>query len=234
MSEQTSSPTTDTTTAPAQPESSPSPVLRALGCGCLTLVAALVGVLVLVGWLAWGASRSTDFPRVAPEDMASRALQRSQEAYDVMGFKRTVEPGVEDIGVSTENTFSSDYCYDGGLLGLDDKTVDDAYRLSHSWALDHVPANQAVSGLRRLHRHLKDDGWEVTSYSEGGKGKAWDLYVARDDGAERMSFTWYPDREYFRGGATVPCAYDPERQDGDVGPSGDDQRPPAFGPAQRH
>lgn len=102
--------------------------------------------------------------------------------------------------------FSSSFCCDGGLLGLEDKTVDGAYQVSHNWALDHVPASQAVSGLRRLHQHRKDNGWEVTSYREDAKRGIWDLFVQRDDGAERMSFTWYPDREYFTGGASVPCA----------------------------
>jgi hypothetical protein len=205
---------------------------RALGApGCVG--ATLVGVFLLVGTLAWSAWASTDFPRVAPEEMADRALQRSQEAYTVMGFQRTIDPGVEDIGVSTENTFGSDFCYDGGLLGLADETVDGAYAMSHRWALDHVPASQAVPGLRRLHRYLQDEGWNVTSYREGERGGSWDLFVQRDDGDERMSFTWYPDREYFTGGATVPCAYDPEWETGHVGPAGDDQRPPAFGPARR-
>ncbi|AJT63282.1 hypothetical protein T261_1596 [Streptomyces lydicus] len=222
MSEETEP--TNTTPAPTEPRS-PSPVLRALGCGCATLVV----VLVLVIQLARG---SADLPRVSPEDMAGRAFQRSQEAYSILGFKRTVEPGVENLGVSTENTFSSGFCYDGGLSGLEDKTVDGAYRMSHSWALDHVPASRAASGLRRLHQHLKDNGWEVTSYRDGEKGN-WDLFVQRDDGDERMSFSWYPDREYFTGDATVPCAYDPEWKKGDIGPSGDHQMPPAFGPAQR-
>ncbi|MFE5767013.1 hypothetical protein ACFQ7O_01400 [Streptomyces sp. NPDC056485] len=204
-------------------------LLGALGCGGV----ALVGVLVLVGTLAWGSWRSTDFPRVAPEEMANRALQRSQQVYGVMGFTRTIEPGVEDIGVSTENTFDSGYCYDGGLLGLEDKTVDGAYSMSHRWALDHVPASQAVPGFRRLRQFFKDDGWKITSYGEGEQGRDWELFVQRDDGAERMSFIWYPDREYFTGGASMPCAYDPEWKDGDVGPAGDNQRPPTFGPARR-
>ncbi|MFJ8978531.1 hypothetical protein [Streptomyces sp. NPDC102282] len=188
---------------------------------------ALVVVCVLGARFAWG---STDYPRVAPEDMADRVFQRSQEAYDVLGFTRTVRPGVEDIGVSPENTLGSGYCYSGGLFNLDE-TVDGAYRLSHSWALDRVPASQAVPGLRRLHQQLKDDGWEVSSYRDGEKGN-WDLFVQRDDGDERMSFTWFPDRDYFMGGASGPCAYDPEWQDGDIGPSGDDLRPPAFGPGR--
>ncbi|MGA4845149.1 hypothetical protein ACOBQB_02255 [Streptomyces sp. G5(2025)] len=218
-------------TTPDAPEPGASPRARPTpGCGG----AALLGVLLLAGTLAWGSWASTDFPRVAPEDMADRALQRSQKAYTVLGFKRTIAPGVEDIGVSTENTLGSSFCHDGGLLGLEDKTVDGAYAMSHSWALDHVPASQAVPGLRRLHRFLQDEGWNVTSYREGKRGTSWDLFVQRDDGEERMSFTWYPDREYFTGGATVPCAYDPEWKNGDVGPAGDQQRPPAFGAAQRN
>ncbi|MER7519263.1 hypothetical protein [Streptomyces sp. NPDC126499] len=217
-------------TAPDAPEPrASSRSLGALGCAG----AALVGVLLLAGTLAWGSWASKDFPRVAPEEMANRALQRSQEAYTVLGFERTIPPGVEDIGVSTENTLGSDYCYDGGLLGLADETVDGAYSMGHRWALDHVPASQAVHGLRRLHRYLQDEGWKVTSYREGDQSRAWELFAQRDDGEERMSFTWYPDRAYFTGGAFGPCAYDPEWRNGDVGPAGDDQRPPAFGPARR-
>lgn len=224
---------TSTTPAPTG-SSSPSSALSALGCGCAALIGIpLVAVLGLIGTLAWDNRGSTDFPRVSPEDMASRAFQRSQEAYDVMGFKRTVEPGVEDIGVSTENTFSSDLCWTSGPLGLEDKTVDGAYQMSHAWGLDHVAASQAVSGMRRLHQHLKDDGWEVSSYREGGKAKDWHLSVQRDNGDERMSFIWYPDREYFTGGASVPCAYDPEWKTGDTDPSGGGQSPPALGRTQR-
>ncbi|MFI9827086.1 hypothetical protein ACIHIX_05320 [Streptomyces sp. NPDC051913] len=203
----------------------------ALGCGCAVLVV-LLGVLVLVFvQLTWGSAGAADYPRVAPEEMAERAFERSQEAYGVLGFTRTVRPGVEKVGVSTENTFDSGFCYDGGPLGLDDKTVDGAYTMSHDWALDDVPASRAVPGLRRLHERLKDDGWEVTSYREGTDGQDWSLFVRRDDGDERMSFTWFPDREYFMGGASVPCAYDPAWEEGDVGPAGDDVRPSVFGPA---
>lgn len=232
MPEQTAPPST--TPAPTG-AGSPSSALTALGCGCAALIGIpLVAVLVLIATLAWDNRGSTDFPRVAPEDMASRAFQRSQEAYDVMGFKRTVEPGVEDIGVSTENTFKSGLCWTSGSLGLEDETVDGAYTMSHSWALDHVPASQAVSGLRRLHQRLKDDGWEITSYREGGKTKDWDLYVQRNDGDERMSFTWYPDREYFTGGTAMPCAYAPGWKTGDTAPSDDRQTPPVLGPAAGH
>ncbi|WP_236243633.1 hypothetical protein [Streptomyces sp. CC228A] len=216
-----------TVPSPATDPDAPEPrassrALGGLGCGG----AAFVGVFLLVGMLAWSAWASKNFPRVAPEEMADRALQRSQEAYTVMGFTRTIEPGLEKLGVSTRNTLSSSSCYDSGLLGLEDETIDGAYSMSHSWALDHVPTSQAVPGLRRLHRFLRDEGWEVTSYREGERGRLWDLFVQRDDGDERMSFTWYPEREYFTGGATMPCAYDPEWKKGDVSPAGDDQRPP--------
>ncbi|MFB6839903.1 hypothetical protein [Streptomyces sp. NPDC056361] len=208
-----------------------SSCLRAvLGCGG----AALLGVLALVVALAWGSWGSTDFPRVAPEEMANRALQRSHEAYDVLGFTRTIEPGVEDIGVSTENTLGSSFCYDGGLLGLEDKTIDGAYAMNHRWALDRVPATQAIPGLRRLVRYFEDNDWKISSYREGEQGRDWELFVQRDDGAERMSFTWYPDRNYFTGGAGVPCAYDPAWKTGDAGPAGDNERPPAFGPTPQN
>ncbi|WP_406148706.1 hypothetical protein [Streptomyces sp. NBC_01012] len=198
--------------------------LWAVGCGCTALV---VLVLALFVRLAWG---SSDFPRVAPEDAAGRAFQRSQEAYDVMGFTRTVRPGVEDIGVSTENTLGAGSCYSGGLLSLDEP-VAGAYQMSHRWALNHVPASQAVPGLRRLHQQLMDDGWDVTSYRDGEKDN-WDLFVQRDDGDERMYFTWFPDREYFMGSATGPCAYDPGWQEGDTGSVDDGLRPPTLRPAR--
>lgn len=92
-----------------------------------------------------------------------------------MEFKRTLRPGVKDIGVSTENTLSSSSCHDGGLTGLKDKTLDGAYQMSHRWALDHVPASQAASGLRRLHQHLVfgDVGWGLAARAHrpvsGGK-----------------------------------------------------------------
>ncbi|MEX0172118.1 hypothetical protein MRBLMG1_004826 [Streptomyces sp. LMG1-1-1.1] len=198
----------------------------ALGCGG----AVLLDVLALVVAVAWGSGGSTDFPRVAPEEMANRALQRSHEAYDVLGFTRTIEPGVEDIGVSTENTLGSSFCYDGGPLGLEDKTIDGAYSMSHQWALDDVPGTQAMPGLRRLHQYFKDHDWKISAYREGEQGRDWELFVQRDGGDERMSFVWYADRNYFTGGASVPCAYDPTWRTGDAGPAGDNERPPAFGP----
>ncbi|MEU6664789.1 hypothetical protein [Streptomyces sp. NPDC046727] len=232
--------TKNTATTPATaPATAPAPAgsgaARALGFGCLGVGGlVLLFVLCLVVSLVWNAQDGTDLPRVAPEEMASRAFRNSQEAYDVLGFTRTVPPGVERHGVGTENTLGAQYCYDGGLLGLEDKTVDGAYGLYHDWALDHVPASQAVPGLRRLHQRLKEDGWEVSSYTEGGKSRDWSLFVHRD-GEGRMDFSWDPDTRYFTGGAAVPCAYDPGWTGGgaetyDPDDAADSVTTPALGP----
>ncbi|QTE00142.1 hypothetical protein [Streptomyces cyanogenus] len=204
-------------TAPTAPPAASG--ARALGLGCLGCAGLVfVAVVALLIRLTWDSPR--DLPRAAPEEMADRAVRHSQEAYGVLGFTRTVPPGGGRIGVDARNSLDAGYCYDGGLLGLEDKTIDGAYRMSHDWALDEVPASQAVPGLRRLHRRLEEDGWEVSSYREGGKGGKggrdtdWSLYVQRDGGTERMSFTWFPDRQYFTGDATAPCAYDSGWTDG--------------------
>lgn len=215
--------------APApDPYAAPSWVRGALGCAGVVLFA----LIVMIGVLSWRWSEATDFPRVAPEEMADRAFQRSQEAYDVLGFERTVEPVAGTAGAGTDNSFSSDYCYDNGPLGLEDRTVDGAYGMNHGWALDHVRASQAAAGLRRLHRHLKDEGWEVTTYREDSKDLGWWLSVQRDDGDESMSFAWYPDRGYFTGDASVPCAYAPEGESDDA-PSDYDLEPPPLGPSRQ-
>ncbi|MEU3527054.1 hypothetical protein AB0E62_24815 [Streptomyces sp. NPDC038707] len=189
------------------------PVVGCLGCGGLVLVL----VLALVVVLARNAGGGTDLPRVAPGDRADRAFGYSQEAYDVMRFTRVLPPGTDGTGTGARNVFGAEYCRDGGLLGMEDRTVDGAYRLYHEWALDHVSAGTAVPGLRRLHRRLADEGWKVTSYTEGGRGKDWTLYVQRDHRAEWMTFTWDPERGYFTGGAGVPCAYDPAWTHSDSG-----------------
>jgi hypothetical protein len=201
---------------------------QAVGIGCAALIAVpLLLVLALVVWIAVVTKDASDFPRVAPEEMASRAVERSQEAYDVLGFTRTIEPGVEDVGVSPENTLGTDYCYRGGLT---DETVDGVYRMSHSWALDDVTAELAVPGLRRLHEHLKDTGWDISSYRKDASGD-WSLFASRSDGDERVSFRWFADRAYFTGGASTPCALDPAWQQGDDEPAGDSLEPPVFGPS---
>lgn len=238
MPEDTTAPTSATSPAssPATaPGTAPAPAPRrlttgqAVGIGCAALVAIpLVLVLAVIVWIAVETKDATDFPRVAPEEMASRALERSQDAYDVLGFTRTIPPGVEKVGVSPENTLDTSYCYAGGVS---DTIVHGVYSLSHSWALDHVPAEQAIPGLRRLRARLEDTGWDITAYRENVSGNSWELYASRSDGEERMSFEWFADREYFSGGAAMPCATDPGWQRRDDEPAEDTPIPPAFGPS---
>ncbi|WP_037669861.1 hypothetical protein [Streptomyces griseus] len=221
---------TTTATAPTPAPTRPT-AAQAVGIGCAALIAVpLLLVLGLVVWIALETKEPSDFPRVAPEEMTSRVLDRSQEAYDVLGFTRTISPGVEKVGVSPENTLDADYCYAGGMS---DTIVHGVYSMSHSWALDHVGAEQAVPGLRRLRAHLEDTGWDITSYREAVSGDYWDLYASRSDGEERMSFQWFADREYFTGGAAMPCATDPGWQQGDDEPAGNAPVPPDFGPSLR-
>ncbi|GHE11866.1 hypothetical protein [Streptomyces alanosinicus] len=211
MPEETTAPSPAPATAPVG-SGAPSGVIGCLGCGGLVLV--LIAVFVVqFGWKSW---ESTHLDRVAPQDMADKAFRYSQEAYTTLGFGRPVPPGGGGQGDGTGNGFSADYCYDGGLLGMEDKTVDGAYRLNHSWALDRVPAARAAAGLRRLHQRLADEGWDITSYRAAAKGADGTLYAKRDGGDERMSFDWSADRQYFTGGASVPCAYDPGWHKGDT------------------
>ncbi|MGW2617468.1 hypothetical protein [Streptomyces sp. NPDC001500] len=211
---------------PARPASAAA--ARAVGVGCAALVAVpLLLVLAFAVWIAVVTKDASDFPRAAPAEMASRAAERSQEAYGVLGFTRTVGPGSGQPGVSAGNAFGSDACYRGGLT---DEAVDGAYRMHHSWALDHVPAEQARAGLRRLRDHLADTGWDITSYRENVSGDYWDLYASRSDGEERMSFRWFADRGYFTGGASVACAVDPDWREGDDAP-GDGLTPPDLHPS---
>ncbi|MEU6505190.1 hypothetical protein [Streptomyces sp. NPDC046942] len=187
---------------------------RALGFGCGAV--ALAVLLSLASWIVHN-TQSTDYATLAPEKRAGRLLRYSQEAYDVLGFTREVRPGTEAFGVGVGSAFSAGFCYDNGPLGVEDKTVDGAYRLSHEWALDHVPEGQAVPGLRRLRWRLAEEGWKISDYRAGGAGADAELFVQRDGGDERMSFTWYADREYFDGGASVPCAYVPGPRTDSVG-----------------
>ncbi|WP_416971517.1 hypothetical protein [Streptomyces sp. 4F14] len=205
---------------------------QAAGIGCAALVAVplFLGLALLV-WLALVTKDASDFPRVAPQEMADRAAANSQEAYGVLGFTRTIPHGVADLGVSAENTLSSDLCYRGGLT---DEVVDGAYTLSHSWALDHVTAGQAVPGLRRLRTHLADTGWDITSYRENVSGDYWSLFASRSDGEERVSFGWSAKSGYFSGGSVTPCAMAPGWQTGDGDPTGDLRWPPPLTPSPSH
>ncbi|GAQ52136.1 hypothetical protein a10_01917 [Streptomyces acidiscabies] len=218
-------------TPDAETEPAAARVGRAVGVGCAALVAVplFLGLALLV-WLALITKDASDFPRVAPQEMADRAVANSQEAYGVLGFTRTIPYGSGDPGISAENTLSADLCYRGGLT---DETVDGAYAMHHSWALDHVTAGEAVPALRRLRTYLKDDGWDIASYEEGGTGDTWGLRATRSDGGQEMFFTWSAGSGYFRGGASMPCAVDPGWHMPDGSP-GDDVSPPALTPSPSH
>lgn len=216
--------TPDAETAPAAAR-----VGRAVGVGCAALVAVplFLGLALLV-WLALITKDASDFPRVAPQEMADRAVANSQEAYGVLGFTRTIASGSGDPGVSPENTLGSSLCYRGGLT---DEVVEGAYTMSHNWALDHVTAEQAVPGLRRLRTHLADTGWDITSYRENVSGDYWRLSASRSDGEERVSFGWSAKSGYFSGGAAMPCAMAPGWQTGDDDPTSDLMWPPNLTPS---
>ncbi|WP_240656510.1 hypothetical protein [Streptomyces sp. V2] len=205
---------------------------QAVGIGCAALVAVplFLGLALLV-WLALITKDASDFPRVAPQEMADRAVANSREAYGVLGFTRTIASGADDPGVSPENTLDSDLCYRGGLT---DETVVGAYAMHHSWALDHVTAGQAVPGLRRLRTHLEDTGWDVTSYEEGRTGDTWKLRASRSDGEEAMYFRWSAESGYFQAGSSMPCAMPPSWQTGDDDPTGDRMWPPDLTPSPSH
>lgn len=67
---------------------------------------------------------------------------------------------------------------------------------------------------RGARRSLPDRTVQLTPYRLFDR----ELRVPRADGDERMSFHWDPDREHFTGGAGLPRAYDPDREDGDTEP----------------
>jgi hypothetical protein len=203
---------------------------RAVGVGCAVLLAVpLLLFLALAVWIAVVTKDASDFPRAAPGATANRLAEHSQEAYGVLGFTRTLEPGAEQPGDSAENSLGSNACYRGGLT---DEEIGGAYRMYHLWALDHVPAEQARTGLRRLRDHLEDSGWDIASYGEDVSGGYWDLHASRSDGDEEMSFRWSADGGYFTGGAFGACAVDPDWREGDDRP-GEDLTPPALRPSAR-
>ncbi|MCX4588096.1 hypothetical protein [Streptomyces sp. NBC_01481] len=210
----------DLTESPAMPV-----VRRALGVAWWILIAAIVTPVLLIAGLfvTYQVEQATpeDYPRATPEAMGDRAARLSQEAYEVLGFDRAVPPGVVEPGVGTENSFSTADCYPGGLEGMADEPVAGAYRLSHNWELGQVPEREAVPGLRRLHDHLRETGWDITEYRELASGGDWWLRAKRDaedGGEERLAFSWRAKTQRFKGGSTVPCAHDPagEKDGGSV------------------
>ncbi|WP_405616477.1 hypothetical protein OG292_23590 [Streptomyces sp. NBC_01511] len=200
--------------------------LRGVGIGCGLLVA--VPVLVALGFLTtFAVQRGTpeDYERVDPQAMMTRIGDVSQEAYEVLGFERTVPPGWVDpadpsASETGSNTADSALCYPDGLESMADEPVDGAYSLSHKWSLGGVAESEASSALKRLHGHLKEEGWDIDSYENGpeaasGLGLRASRNGPSDDGGDiRLVFDWRDHQEVFEGGVHAPCAYAPEAKPG--------------------
>lgn len=190
-------------------------VKRGVGIGCGLLVA--VPVLVVLGFLVtYGVQRGTpeEYERVGPEEMADRIGAVSDDAYGVLDF-----PYADlESGMASESL-----CYPGGLESVADEPVEGAYSLSEAWEVDGVTEAGAAPALKRLHRHLKEEGWDIDSYERfdgayrpattAGPAESLTLRASRegpsDDGGDtRLLFEWR-DGGRFTGSVASPCAYDP-------------------------
>jgi hypothetical protein len=185
------------------------PVLRWLWITLAVVIG--VPVLFVLGLLVtYGIESATpeDYPRVTPQKMADRAAARSQEAYEVAGFDTVLPAG-------QYNDFSADSCYPGGLEGMADTPVENAYALSHGWQLNDVPRDEALAALARLRDRLEADGWDITSYEQRQASQDWILRTERGDG-ERQVYEWMSEGGRFLGGVHMECAYAPAGEEGDV------------------
>ncbi|MFF3687524.1 hypothetical protein [Streptomyces sp. NPDC002187] len=172
-------------------------------------------VLLILGLIVtYGVERAVpeDYPTVAREDMVRRITDRSQDAYEVLGFD-------EVVPTDAQNSLSGDHCYPNGLESVADTPVTDAYRLSHSWTLAGIPETEALPALRRLETHLKEEGWRIREFEElKSSDGEWELRAERDGateeaGIERMVFTWMREGGRFYGGSHGGCAYEPAGSD---------------------
>lgn len=203
-------------------DSTGSCALRGVGIGCGLLVA--VPVLVVLGFLVtYAVQRGTpeEYERVAPEEMMSRLSAVSHEAYGVLGLDG-------DTGPETDPDPSApSLCYPGGLESIADEPVEGAYSLADGWETDGVTEADAKPALKRLHRHLKDEGWDIDAYEKfdgtayraaemAGPAESLTLRASRagssDDGGDtRLLFEWRDgsgDGGRFSGSVVSPCAYD--------------------------
>ncbi|MFI2290293.1 hypothetical protein [Streptomyces niveus] len=203
-------------------DSTGSGALRGVGIGCGLLVA--VPVLVVLGFLVtYAVQRGTpeEYERVAPEEMMSRLSAVSHEAYGVLGLDG-------DTGPETDPDPSApSLCYPGGLESIADEPVEGAYSLADGWETDGVTEADAKPALKRLHRHLKDEGWDIDAYEKfdgtayraaemAGPAESLTLRASRagssDDGGDtRLLFEWRDgsgDGGRFSGSVVSPCAYD--------------------------
>ncbi|NWF27960.1 hypothetical protein HW130_17085 [Streptomyces sp. PKU-EA00015] len=185
------------------------PLLRWLGITLALLIGAPV-LFVLGLFVTYGIESATpeDYPDVAPQEMADRAATRSREAYEVAGFDAVLPAG-------RDNGYSAGSCYPGGLEGMADTPVENAYALSHSWQLNDVPRDEALPALARLRDRLQADGWDITSYEQQQASEDWILRTERGNG-ERQVYEWMSQGGRFLGGVHMECAYAPAGEEGDV------------------
>lgn len=217
-------------TDPAAPTGTTAPTggggngaLRGVGIGCGLLVA--VPVLVVLGFLlTYTVQRGTpeEYERVDQAEMMSRLSGVSHEAYGVLGF-------AGDAGPETDpDPSDTSLCYPGGLESMADEPVEGAYSLADRWETDGVTEAEAEPALKRLHRHLKDEGWDIDSYEKfdgtayvpaasAGGAESLTLRASRagssDDGGDtRLLFEWQDGRDggRFSGSVVSPCAYGTE------------------------
>lgn len=200
-----------------------SGALRGVGIGCGLLVA--VPVLVVLGFLVtFAVQRGTpeEYERVSQVEMMSRLSGVSHEAYGVLGFDGGTGPETDP------EPSDPSLCYPGGLESIADEPVEGAYSLADRWETDGVTGAQAGPALKRLHRHLKDEGWDIDTYERfdgtayrpagtAGPAESVTLRASRasssDDGGDtRLLFEWRDGRDggRFSGSAVSPCAYDTE------------------------
>ncbi|WKX68661.1 hypothetical protein [Streptomyces sp. XD-27] len=184
--------------------------LKAAGIGCAAMV--LLPVLFILGLIiTYSAQRATpeDYPEVKPEAMARRLGGYSQDAYAALGIDRVLDPAGEGMREDDENSLSNDYCYPTGLESMADEPEEGAYKMRHSWTLQDVGKDQGLTAVRRLHAHLKDSAWRVTEYGRDDEYQEWRVSAERD-GGYHVHVAWSARDQRLDGGASAPCAYDPD------------------------
>ncbi|MET9557370.1 hypothetical protein [Streptomyces sp. NPDC006645] len=196
-----------------------SGALRGVGISCGLLVA--VPVLVVLGFLVtYGVQRGTpeEYERVGRDTMTSRMGAILQETYDVLGVDGDTRPAGPGDSL----------CYPDGLESIADEPVEGAYSLSDGWETDGVTGAEAGPALKRLHRYLGDEGWDIDTYERfdgtayrpagtAGPAESLTLRASRpgpsDDGGDTgLLFEWRDGRDggRFSGSVVSPCAYEPK------------------------
>ncbi|MER7708652.1 hypothetical protein ABTX81_37955 [Kitasatospora sp. NPDC097605] len=155
----------------------------------------LVGVVFLTGLKAVELWQGEPFPVADPVTVAQRLDGQTQTIYDALQLPSArLDPDWPGSGI--EATVQS--CYARGLgEALNDSPPPEpgTAAVHESWALEGVPAAEAVEAMARARRTLTAAGWEITSSSESPAEDA-DLYLrppATGDGVTvRTGVRFYP------------------------------------------